>query len=151
MNTATAHRATADPCPYRRNGGHCPDMTGPARGDVILVGTGGDDPETALRKIIANHAAYLTAPQWPAAHTVGEVTRVRAGQVVEYRDAHGVRHPVKVGPGAVTLYRYAHQETLRGSLPGTVAAVTTGADWLAAEARLLTSTRPNLRRCAHTA
>ncbi|MBM0206658.1 hypothetical protein JNW90_29335 [Micromonospora sp. STR1s_5] len=134
-----------DPCPYRSNGLGCSDMDGPRAGDIIVLGMGGDDPDTALTKLLAGQQ-----PQDPTAFTVGEISRVRRDRVVEYRDPAGQRHLLRLHPDAVTTYKYAHRETLRAAPAAVLATLAASTSYGNALDRFVMLSRHSLRRCAHT-
>jgi hypothetical protein len=132
----------------------CADTKGARAGDIIIVGWGGDDPDTAIERLLARHRdPSATQPAWPTRFLAGHISRYRRGSgVVEFRTADGRRHPIRAGLGGVTHYRYAQlQQLRRGVTPqAAVDALSRSNGYTDAMQRLLTMCRPQLRRCEHT-
>jgi hypothetical protein len=100
-------------------------IDGVRRGDPIIVGYGGDHPDTVLDKLLASHttiAPYLGSEEreqvergWPKCRIndpsewiVGTVARVRHGRPVAVSTLDGRRRDV----GEACHYRYAHREQI---------------------------------------
>lgn len=84
------------------------------RGDVIVVGYGGDNPEVSLRKIMARGGDDTRGwpegfPAWPDRFAAGRVTRAPGGVVTEYATPDGARHNLRAGKAS--MWRVGHAES----------------------------------------